>query len=249
MEKHNRRQLIVGAIVGLAGVPVGVGGAYSLKSSLEATANSNKISNYLRDHSVRKLQIGAGGAKGFPDWLNTDIEPQADEAYLDATKPFPIPSGVLTYVFSEHVFEHLSYHDGSAMLRECHRTLAPGGKIRIATPNLLSLIRLFQKSKTDEMRNYISGKLKAPYWTETLPQTVSPECVILNYELKSFGHQFVYDPQTLRESLERAGFQAIKEFAAGESDDPQLSGVEVRHKWSEHATNDYETMVLQAVRL
>ena len=52
----------------------------------------------------------------------------------------------------------------------------------------------------------------------------------------------------LRESLERTGFQSIKEFAPGESDDPQLAGLEVRHKEPNHATNDYETMVFQAVR-
>jgi predicted SAM-dependent methyltransferase len=216
----------------------------SLKASI---SRKQIISDYIRNHAVRKLQIGAGG-QGIAGWLNTDIEPQGGEAYLDATKLFPIPNGGLTYIFSEHVFEHLSYNDVLVMLRECHRTLQPGGKVRIATPNLLTLIRLFQDSKTDEMRNYISGKLKAPYWPETLPLTVSPECVILNYELKSFGHQFVYDPQTLRESLERTGFQAIKEFAPGESDDPQLAGVEARQKWSDHAINDYETMVFQAVR-
>ena len=244
INKHSRRRLITGGIVALAGVPLGVASAHGLR----AVTNGLRISDYIHNHAMRKLQIGAGGAKGFSDWLNTDIEPQAGEAYLDATKPFPIPDGVLTYVISEHVFEHLSYRDGLAMLRESYRTLKPGGKIRIATPNLLKLVRLFQDSKTDEMRNYINGKLKADYWQETLPQTVSPECVILNYELKSWGHQFVYDPQTLRESLERTGFQAINEFAPDESDDPQLTGLEVRHKKSNHAINDYETMVFQAVR-
>jgi predicted SAM-dependent methyltransferase len=252
MEKHSRRQLIVGAVVGLTGVPVGLSGAYTFK----AISNRKQISNYITNHAVRKLQIGAGDSqKGFADWLNTDIEPQPGEAYLDATKPFPIPPCVLSYIFAEHLFEHLSYNDGLAMLRECHRTLKPGGKVRLATPNLLRLIRLFQDAKTDEMRNYIDGKvlfisrgLKAENPAETLPQTISPECVILNYELKEWGHQFVYDPHTLRESLQRTGFQDIKEFAPGESDDPQLTGLEVRHKGSYHLLNDYETMVFQAVR-
>ena len=203
---------------------------------LKAITSRKLISNYMRNHAVRNLQIGAG-PRELAGWLNTDIEPQGGEAYLDATKPFPIPTGGLTYIFSEHVFEHLSYNDGLAMLRECHRTLQPGGKVRIATPNLLTLIRLFQDSKTDEMRNYMSEKLK--YFPETLPLIISPQCVILNYELKSYGHQFVYDPQTLRESLERTGFQAIKEFTPGESDDSQLRGVEARHKLPDHAINDY----------
>jgi predicted SAM-dependent methyltransferase len=250
MNKQHSRRFIIG-IIGLIGASAGIAGGYGLK----AAASHHQIADYLRNHAVRKLQIGAGGAgrfTEFADWLNTDIEPEAGEAYLDATKPFPIPDGALSIIFSEHVFEHLSYRDGLAMLGESYRTLKPGGKIRIATPNVLSLIQLFQNPKTDEMRNYIHDKLAADYWEESLPQTISPECVILNAELNgsssSLGHKFVYDPQTLRESLERRGFQSIKQFAPGESDDPQLRGLELRHKSVHHAMNDYETMVFQAVR-
>lgn len=240
----NKRSRFLFGIAAFISVPIGLAGAYGVK----AAQSHFLISNYLRSHAVKKLQIGAGGSKGFDDWLNTDIEPQSGEAYLDATKRFPIPDGVLSYVFSEQVFEHLSYRDGLAMLRECHRTLKPGGKIRITTPNLLKLIQLFQDAKTDEMHTYIDGTISGGYWPEPLPRTVSPECVILNYELKSFGHQFVYDPKTLRQSLELTGFQAIKEFAPGASDDPQLAGIDVRHKASVHVRNDYETMVFEATR-
>ncbi len=97
---------------------------------VEAAPSHSLISNYLRTHAVRKLQIGAGGSKGFDDWLNTDIEPHEGEADLDATKPSPIPDGAPSYIFPEQGFEHLSYRDGLAMPRECHRTLKRGGKIR-----------------------------------------------------------------------------------------------------------------------
>jgi predicted SAM-dependent methyltransferase len=251
MDRPNRRLLIIGAAIGLAGIPLGIAGAYGFKAAttgVKSVAGKRRISAYMQTHEVRMLQISAGGVNAFPGWLNTDIDPADDEAYLDATRPFPIPDGALNYVFSEHVFEHLAYQDGLTMLRECHRTLKPGGKVRIATPNLLSLIRLFQESKTDEMRTYIDGKLRANYWKEALPLTISPECVILNYELKSWGHQFVYDPKTLTDSLERTGFTDIKQFSPGASDDPQLAGLEWRHKRSGHEMNDYETMVFQAVR-
>jgi len=236
--------LLIGGGAVVIGMLLGVTGAYGY---WRIEGPRLIIADYMHTHSVRKLQIGAGGMN-LSGWLNTDIEPAPWEAYLDATKRFPLPDGALSYVFSEHLFEHLSYRDGLAMLRECHRTLRPNGKIRIATPNLLKLIQLFQNPKNDEMRNYINGKIVAAYWPEKLPRTISPECVILNYELKSWGHQFVYDPPTLRESLERTGFQSIKEVAPGESDDPQLRGLEVRHNAPTHAINDYETMVFEAVR-
>ena len=251
MDKDSKRHFVIGAVAASAGVFLGMAGVVAGAYGVYNRDQRNVIPDYLRTHAVKKLQIGAGGAGGgreFAGWLNTDIEPVAGEGYLDATKRFPVPDGALSYIFSEHLIEHLSYRDGSAMLRESYRTLKQGGKVRIATPDLSRLVKLFQTSKTDEMRDYINGKLGAAYWPETLPLTVSPECVILNYELKSFGHRFVYDPQTLRESLQRAGFQAIEEFAPGESDDPQLRGLEVRHASRDHAVNDYETMVFQAVR-
>jgi predicted SAM-dependent methyltransferase len=243
MTKNKPNRFLFG-IVALVSVPIGLAGAYGVKSA----QSHHLISTYLSTHAVSKLQIGAGGAKGFPDWLNTDIEPQAGEAFLDATKPFPIPDGVLSYIFAEQMFEHIPYRDGLFMLRECRRTLKPGGKIRITTPNLVRLMQLFQDAKTDEMHTYIDQTISGGYWPEPLPRTVSPETVILNYEMRSFGHQFLYDPKTLRQSFELSGFTDIKEFAPGESDDPQLAGLDTRHKAAVHVRNDYETMVFQATR-
>lgn len=201
------------------------------------------IDDYLAHHSVRKLQIGSGG-NTLDGWLNTDIEPLPGQAYLDATKPFPIPYGTFGYITSEHVFEHLSYPEGRVMLAESYRILRPGGRIRIATPNLLRLVSLFQADKSEETKRYIARKLDAHGW----PHEPTSECFILNLQLSSFGHKFVYDPETLRGSLAAIGFQSITEFALGESDDPELRGVEVRNKGALSEMNAFETMVLQAVR-
>lgn len=249
---RNYPKIIVLCVGGLIAASGGLVGGYGIK----AVSVHHQISEYLASHTVRKMQIGAGDAfsfKEFADWLNTDIDPKGSETYLDAAKPFPIPDNSLSVIFSEHLIEHLPYRDGSAMLRESYRTLKPGGKIRIATPNLLRLIQLFEDAKTDEMKAYIHDKIEADYWETPLPRTASPECVILNAELNNpgsgsyhIGHQFVYDPKTLRESLERAGFRDIKQFAPGESDDPQLRGLELRHKSIHRTMNDYETMVFQA---
>ena len=51
---------------------------------------SPRIDQYIRNNPVRKLQIGAG-ENSKPGWLNTDIEPLAGQAYLDAGRPFPLP--------------------------------------------------------------------------------------------------------------------------------------------------------------
>lgn len=206
-------------------------------------ASQSMMRQYLRTHSTRKLQIGAGG-NSLPGWLNTDIEPSAGQAYLDATKRFPAPHGSFNYIFSEHVIEHLTRENGVGMLKECYRILCPGGKIRIATPNLLTFVQLFRHEKTPEMQRYINGKLEWHGW----PKSDAPECLILNYQLRSFGHQFLYDSGALRDSLALAGFQLITEFSPGESDDSELKGLEARHNSQIRELNDYETMVLQGIR-
>src|SRR5205823_4217702 len=99
-----------------------------------------------------------------------------------------------------------------------YRVLAPGGKIRFATPNLIKYIQLFQEPQTDEIRSYLNRKLEVHGW----PRSVEPELMVLNMEMRSFGHRFLYDPRTLSNRLTQAGFRMIAQFPPGESDDPQL---------------------------
>lgn len=202
-----------------------------------------RIEGYLKTHSVRKLQIGAGPSHK-PDWLNTDIEPSREQVYLDATERFPLPDRSLHYVYSEHVIEHISYQQGLGMLKESYRVLAPGGKVRVATPNLKKFIGLFQETKSQEMKTYTLEKLRWHQW----PVTPDPECYILNQELREWGHQFLYTPKLLRASLEAAGFQNIRELAAGETDDEVFRAVESRAFGDVRDVNRFETLVFEAVR-
>ena len=105
----------------------------------------------MRGHQTRKVQLGAGSSR-LEGWLNTDIEPGDGLAYLDATKPFPFEDDSVHYIFSEHLIEHLTYDEGKAMMAEAHRVLAPGGKMRISTPNLTRFIELFDKTPSEEAR-------------------------------------------------------------------------------------------------
>jgi SAM-dependent methyltransferase len=201
------------------------------------------IESYMQSHSVRKLQLGAG-PNNLPDWLNTDIELDKDQAFLDVSQPFPLKEKSTNYIFSEHLIEHITYEQALTMLAECHRILVPGGKVRIATPNLNKFIQLFQEPNADELRQYMKRKVAWHSWADT----VDPQCYILNHQLRDWGHQFVYTPKLLRDSMERAGFHNIREWTPGESDDAALSGIERRAGWNARDVNAYETMILQGTR-
>jgi len=171
------------------------------------------IREYFETHSIRKLQLGAGG-HSVDGWLNTDIEPKANEVYLDATSDYPFPSGSFHYVFAEHLIEHLPWEGGLKMLKECHRVLAPGGKIRIVTPNLAKTFQLINVSTDVEVRKVIKASRRLYDWPET---PVMP-AYVFNKTMREWGHQFIYDPATLRKTFELAGFTEIKERRIGSRD-------------------------------
>jgi len=214
-----------------------------VKDKVARYQGPGRIDAYLRANSVRKLQIGAG-ENNKPGWLNTDIEPVRDQAFLDATDRFPMPDGSIHYIYHEHLIEHISYQQGLAMLKESYRVLAPGGKMRVATPNLRKFIGLFQEAKSPQEQNYIVEKMAWHEW----PVTPDPECYILNQQLREWGHRFVYTPKLLRSSLGAAGFQNITELSAGESSDAVFRGIELRAFSSVRDINKFETLVFEAVR-
>jgi predicted SAM-dependent methyltransferase len=212
----------------------------------QRVSDPKTIREYFEAHSVRKLQLGAGG--NYVDgWLNTDIAPKAREVYLDAASDYPFPSGAFHYVFAEHLIEHLSWEDGLKMLRECHRVLAPGGKVRIVTPNLAKLFYLLNNGANAEVRKVIESAQRMYGW----PDTPIMPAYIFNKSVREWGHLFIYDPATLRKTFELAGFTEIKERRIGEKTDPIFEKVEFRTRarggdlW---VRNSWGGMAFEAVR-
>ena len=69
---------------------------------------------------------------------------------------------------------------------------------------------------------------------------------IMNIYFHAWGHQFLYDRQTLQSALESVGFRDVRFVRHGESDDPQLRNVE-RHIYEIGSDIDeYVTMIVQA---
>jgi predicted SAM-dependent methyltransferase len=203
-----------------------------------------QVNAYLESHSVRKLQIGSGATE-LRGWLNTDYERvAADRVFLDATQPFPIPSQSFDYIFTEHMFEHIDFAQGGFMLEECLRVLKPGGRLRVATPNLQQLLKLFTEPMGPVESDYLRRATER-YFPE--PRVINA-CFFLNKFLQTWGHRFVYDPPTLRLAMERAGFRDIVQHAPGESSQPELCNLESHAREIGEDFNRFETMVFEASR-
>ena len=206
---------------------------------------SRVVARYLKSHQIRKLEIGA-----WPNiregWLHTDAYPTSRRiVFLDAKRPFPFEDGTFDYIFSEHQIEHLTYKEGLFMLGECYRVLKPGGKIRVATPDLETLVGLYAAEKSDLQQRYIR-------WItdKFLPEIgVYRESFVINNAFRNWWHQFIYDRATLQSAMEEIGFTDVTRYTPGESDDEGLRGIESHGKSAGNEDmNCFETMVLEAKR-
>ena len=205
-----------------------------------------KIRNYLGSHRLRKLQIGSG-SNLLPGWLNTTLYPFAPgSVFMDACQPFPIAENCWDYIFSEHVIEHLEFEEATLMLRESHRILRVGGRIRIATPDLAQIIALYTQPTARAQQDYIRWIMDSfrPQVRENYPAHV------INQSFHGWRHKFIYDEATLRQALQEAGFSTIERVEPGQSADEHLRGIEQHGDYvgSDMAMR-YETMVLEAVKL
>ncbi|MBI3876816.1 MAG: methyltransferase domain-containing protein [Verrucomicrobia bacterium] len=201
------------------------------------------IESYCAAHSVPKLQIGCG-KNSLPGWLNTDLSPRPGQVYLDATRPFPFAVAGFGCIFTEHTIEHLTYEHGAFMLGECFRVLKPGGKIRVATPNLVNICSLVARPDGEVHTNYIKATVDKHM---TRIGIYKPAFVVNNF-FWDFGHYFVYDPDTLRLALEKAGFTSVRQCEIGQSEDEQLRGIESHGHVIGEDLNRFETMVMEATR-
>lgn len=203
------------------------------------------VRRYMASNQVRKLQIGAGPI-ALPGWLGTDFWPSATVAFLDATKPFPMEDRTFDYIHSEHMIEHITWFEGLAMLRECSRVLKPGGKLRVATPDLMVITRLY---------GYEEGSIADKYIRTTTDQYLQGIAhyragFVINSAFYRWGHKFVYDGDLLGLALQECGFVDIKRYPPDESDDPNLRGIEMHGRIgnNQEDLNTFETMVFEGMR-
>ena len=204
-------------------------------------ADARIARRYFAETREPKLHLGCGNHL-LAGWLNTDRWPRcANVARLDASRPFPLPGDRFACVYSEYMLASLSLSEARIMLRECHRVLAPGGKLRVATTDLAFLIRLYrslvgacaaERPALEERYVRWAGArrvalcghslCRASWRRATAPVTAG---VFLNHHLHTDVARFVYDASTLSEMLARAGFTNIARCDPNRSEYAALCGL------------------------
>lgn len=202
----------------------------------------NRIKKYLKSTESPKLQIGCGGNM-LDGWLNTGISFKEawHGVYLDAGKSFPLSDESFDYVYSEHLFEHLTYNQGVNMLKESYRILKPGGVIRIATPDLKFLLGLYKEPEKPLHKEYMEFSVRKS-------EMPAIPVYVINQFHTSWGHQIIYDQETLGQLLKDIGFKDIKACEVGESVHTDLQNLEAHFKVFTKEFNQLETMILEATK-
>ena len=157
-----------------------------------------------------KLCLGSGRAP-IEGWTNIDLDAPVPfvDARLDLRYPLPIRTGQIELIYSEHVLEHFDYGVAARLLAECRRVLRPGGRLRVAVPDLDRLIRHYA-----ELDGRAWNDQDWVRWPSERDQIDSP-ARMLNRAFRGWGHRFLYDEAELVRQLRAAGFGEVSRVALG----------------------------------
>lgn len=179
------------------------------------------IAHYLSSSRPASLHLGCGPHL-IPGWLNSDLHAfRPDVIRIDAAKRFPVGDNVFDYVFTEHMIEHLCLRDAYNALSESFRVLKPGGRIRVSTPDLAFIVSLTSAELSESLMNYITWSCK-----EYTDAPIANAAVAVNNFVRNWGHQFIFDKETLGWALHEVGFHDVRFFQASESDTDWLRNLE-----------------------
>lgn len=161
------------------------------------------------------LNLGCG-KRPLDGFINMDVEAPAD-ILGNAARGLPFANSSVAGVYSEHFIEHLGQAQGARLLRECRRVLAPGGRLRIATPDLDYLVERYQSSWRDQ-----SWLAQFGY------EWIHNRCEMLNISMREWGHQWLYTEEELARLARYAGLSFMGRRAMGQSEEAMFRGREYR---------------------
>jgi predicted SAM-dependent methyltransferase len=164
---------------------------------------------------MTKLHIGSG-PQILPGWVNLDkLRYRGVDKVVDVTKGLPYRN--VSFIFAEHFIEHITYPEAMNLMRECRRVLTDDGVLRLSTPNL--------------------DWVWMTHYNLALPEPDQVrDCFRINRAFRGWGHQFLYNEQTLRATLHDAGFAQVERVEYGESAREELRGLERHEKSADWGT-------------
>ena len=166
-----------------------------------------------------KINLGSGHWK-FEGWVNVDLDLASEpDVVANLACDLPFVSGVARLMHTEDFIDQLELEDAADFLRECHRILAPGGVLRVLTPDMQKLAQLYLNDPA-RLEDLWKKFIRVPLSLDTPGE-------IFNIGMRFAGHTFLYDAETFRALATRCGFEA-RRVEYQQSEQPELCGLDLR---------------------
>lgn len=175
--------------------------------------------------NLRKLHLGCGSHR-IPDWENHDLD-------VDLRRPLPFSDASASFIFAEHVVEHITPKQAWSFFEECRRVLAVGGVVRIAIPDFVRL----SKGMCDE---YVAAVKAGGHGDGTKRSAL--RAVVFDH-----GHEAVWSQDLLFHVLQAVGFVAEK-CLCGFSAHSELYDIEQHWKTVGRSVAENETGVVEGTK-
>jgi len=105
-----------------------------------------------------RLNLGCG-RNIKPGWVNVDFAERENKLDIvcDLSKEFPFEISSCSYIYSEHLIEHLEWLDGGILLDKCFKALHEGGIFRIVFPDFEEIFRAYIHKDDEFLKNMSRG--------------------------------------------------------------------------------------------
>jgi len=174
------------------------------------------------------VNVGAGNA-WLDGWINTDVVWWSN-MYLDLTKPWPVPPGSIDRIYGDNVIEHFPLNAARTVLRYCFDALRPGGRIRLATPDVERTARAYLDNPQ------LTADHLARHRRHGYPADHPVDMLRITYVYHGHHQGYCFDWSSLSAELLACGFVDVGRYEAGVSDEPLFDGLERREEPTEAAT-------------
>mgnify|MGYP003978982593 FL=1 len=150
--------------------------------------------------TILKLNIGCG-KDTKAGYVNID-SCNRECLQLDMRERLPFDDQSVSIIYSEHFLEHLPEQYALQFLKESYRVLIAGGVFSVGVPDGQVLLESYtRKLETKEF--------KIHDLSDILPGDPT-RMQIVNLMFRRFGHQYMYDYETLEQILTSIGFTNIR---------------------------------------
>jgi predicted SAM-dependent methyltransferase len=119
---------------------------------------------------------------------------------LDIADPLPFADGCVDWVYAEHLIEHVPLQVAIGWLAEVRRILAPGGLVRITTPDLARYAEGYQGG------GFFAKHRRRLRLMRVGPPMPERRAFMFNQIFYLYGHRWIYDADELRHAASEAGF-------------------------------------------